>query len=216
MPVLTTLAGGFDRNLCYVFGCSETGEGALVDAGIRLDDVLAAFEAARLCPASLLVTHSHGDHLSEGPEFVRRTGARVFAFDPDVRGRLGAPDFHLLRDGEHLAVGREPIEVLHTPGHSPDSACFRSGRILFTGDTLFVGRTGRTVAARSSIRDLYRSIQRIKRLDPETRIHPGHDYGPQPTTTLARELTDNPFLAASDEEEFVRVMERYEQSRRRG
>ena len=215
-PVVETLAGGFDRNLCYVFGCAATREAALVDAGVDLADVFAALERHRLRPVALLVTHSHGDHLSEALELVRRTGVAVHAFDPAVRPHAGASDFRALADGALVPVGRERIEVLHTPGHSPDSACFRAGEILFTGDTLFVGRTGRTVAPNSSIRDLFRSVQRLKRLPPETRVLPGHDYGPTPSSTIGRELAENDWLAAETEEEFVRVMERFERSRRRG
>jgi hydroxyacylglutathione hydrolase len=214
-PILETLGNGFDRNLCYVFGCPVTGAGALIDAGIRTERVLAAFAARGLRPAALLLTHSHGDHLSEAPEFVRRTGARVHAFDPDVRGRLGGADVRLLSDGEEISIGEERLGILHTPGHSPDSACFRAGVILFTGDTLFVGRTGRTLGPGASTRALYHSVERLKRLPPDTVIHPGHDYGDAPTSTLERELTRNPFLQAESEEEFVRVMERYERDRRR-
>lgn len=216
MAIVDTLSDGFDRNLCYVFGCARTGEAALVDAGVRLDQVFATFAAHGLRPVALLVTHSHGDHLSEGLEFVRRSGARVYAFDAQVEGRLGGPPFQRLADGDELRIGEERLEVLHTPGHSPDSVCFRAERALFTGDTLFVGRTGRTVGERSSTTDLYRSVVRLKQLPPETVVYPGHDYGPTPTSTIERELADNPFLQAGTEEEFVRVMERYEQSRRRG
>ena len=217
-PILETLVDGFDRNLCYVFGCARVRQGALVDAGIDAERALAALEAHALSPVALLVTHSHGDHLSEGPELVRRARLRVFAFDPDVRARLGVEtrDFHLLRDGDEIAVGEERLEALHTPGHSPDSACFRSGTILFTGDTLFVGRTGRTVGPGASTRELYRSVARLKQLPPETVIYPGHDYGDSPTSTLERELARNAFLQAASEEEFVRVMERFERERRRG
>jgi hydroxyacylglutathione hydrolase len=209
------LADGFDRNLCYVFGCAATRKGALIDAGIPLDEVFTALKAHRLRPVALLVTHSHGDHLSEGIEFVRRSGATVYAFDAEVRARLASPPFQLLRDGDQIEIGAERLEAIHTPGHSPDSACFRSGRALFTGDTLFVGRTGRTISANSSNAQLYRSIERLKQLDPETTIYPGHDYGPTRTSTLAREMQENPFLQAESEEAFVEVMERYEASRRR-
>jgi hydroxyacylglutathione hydrolase len=214
-PILQTLSDGFDRNLCYVFGCPETSAGALVDAGVRLGDVFAAFDRRGLRPVALLVTHSHGDHLSEATEFVRRSGARVYAFDPDVRARLGGPAFRRLGDGDEIRVGNQRVIALHTPGHSPDSVCFLAGRILFSGDTLFVGRTGRTVGGESSTADLYRSVQRLKRLDPSTTIHPGHDYGPSPTTTIARELETNPWLRAASEEEFVKVMESYERERRK-
>jgi glyoxylase-like metal-dependent hydrolase (beta-lactamase superfamily II) len=215
-PILETLGNGFDRNLCYVFGCPLTGEGALIDAGIRAERVLEAFEARGLRPTALLLTHAHGDHLSEAPEFLRRTRARVYAFDPDVRGRLAGAEVQRLSDGEEIRVGEERLRALHTPGHSPDSACFLSGDILFTGDTLFVGRTGRTLGPGASTRELYRSVARLKGLPSRTILYPGHDYGDSPTSTLERELARNPFLQAGSEEEFVRVMERYERDRRRG
>ncbi|HEY7529333.1 MAG TPA: MBL fold metallo-hydrolase [Gemmatimonadota bacterium] len=217
-PVLETLGDGFDRNLCYVLGCPETGEGALVDAGIRTDRVLAAFEAGGLRPAALLVTHGHGDHLSEGADFVRRTGAEVHAFEPSVAARIGARRFRGLADGAVVEVGRLRLEALHTPGHSPDSACFLCGAagLVFTGDTLFVGRTGRTLGPGASNRELYRSVERLRRLPPETVILPGHDYGDSPTSTIGRELETNAFLRARSEEDFVRVMEDYERERRRG
>jgi glyoxylase-like metal-dependent hydrolase (beta-lactamase superfamily II) len=214
-PILETLGNGFDKNLCYVFGCPLTGEGALIDAGIRTDRVLSVFAARGLRPVALLLTHAHGDHLSEAPEFLRKTRARVYAFDPDLRARLPGTDVHLLSDGEEVTIGEELLEALHTPGHSPDSACFRSGPILFTGDTLFVGRTGRTIGPGASTRELYRSVARLKKLPPYTVIHPGHDYGSAPTSTLQRQLAENPFLGTETEEEFVTVMERYERERRR-
>jgi hydroxyacylglutathione hydrolase len=215
-PLLRALANGFDKNLCYVFGCSETRQAALIDAGIRLEAVEAALGELGLEPVALVVTHSHGDHLSEAPDVLRHWPLTVHAFDPGVRSRLGNPAFRLLQDGDEIVVGGERLEALHTPGHSPDSACFRSGGLLFTGDTLFVGRTGRTVGATSSIADLYRSILRLKQLAPQTTLLPGHDYGPTPSSTLARELAQNPFLQADSEEAFVRVMEGYEKRRRRG
>ncbi|MFN2432537.1 MAG: MBL fold metallo-hydrolase [Gemmatimonadota bacterium] len=215
-PLLEALAGGFDRNLCYVLGCARSGEGALVDAGVPLEGVFAAFERHGLRPVALLVTHSHGDHLSEGTEFVRRSGAVVYAFDREVEARLGGPRFVALSDGDAIPLGEERIEALHTPGHSPDSACFHVRDSLFTGDTLFVGRTGRTVAPRSSVTHLFRSVERLKRLDPDTTILPGHDYGPTATSTLRREMESNLFLRAETEEEFIRVMESYERERRRG
>jgi glyoxylase-like metal-dependent hydrolase (beta-lactamase superfamily II) len=214
-PIVETLGNGFDKNLCYVFGCPKTGEGALIDAGIRADRVLAAFAELGLRPVALLVTHAHGDHLSEAPEFLRRTAARVHAFDPGVRGRLAGADVRLLADGDEIAIGEERVVTLHTPGHSPDSVCFHAGGILFTGDTLFVGRTGRTLGPGASTRELYRSVRRLKQLPPGTVLHPGHDYGSSPTSTLARELAENPFLQAETEDDFVAVMERYERNRRR-
>lgn len=214
-PLVATLAGGFDRNLCYVVGCPRTRDGVLIDAGIRVDDVLEAFAGLGVRPVALAITHGHGDHLSEGTEFVRRTGVSVHAYDPHLRARLGASRFAQLADGDALEVGEVALVALHTPGHSPDSMCFHVGGLLFSGDTLFVGRTGRTISGDSSVRDLFRSVQRLKGLDPATVVHPGHDYGSSRTTTIGRELRENAFLQVESEEEFVRVMERFESERRR-
>ena len=101
----------------------------------------------------------------------------------------------LLQDGEIINVGCLEIQVLHTPGHTPGSVCFLAGTNLFTGDTLFVGDVGRTDLTGGSLPTLLQSIkEKILVLPRETTIRPGHNYGETPTSTLAWEMEENPYI----------------------
>ena len=86
--------------------------------------------------------------------------------------------------------------------------------ILFTGDTLFVGRTGRTISKGSDTRTLYRSVyDTIMELPDQTIIYPGHDYGKQPTISIDENVRISPLLQAKDEEDFITRMANYEANR---
>ena len=94
-----------------------------------------------------------------------------------------------------LSIGNLEVRTIHTPGHSPGSSCYLVGNNLFTGDTLFVGDVGRSDLVGGSFETLLRSIkERIIVLPEETRVWPGHDYGEMPTSTLAWELKENPYI----------------------
>jgi glyoxylase-like metal-dependent hydrolase (beta-lactamase superfamily II) len=100
-----------------------------------------------------------------------------------------------LKDGHSLEAGTLMIKVIHTPGHSPGSVCFYVEGNLFTGDTLFVGAAGRTDLTGGSLDTLIESIEKkILTLPKDTVIWPGHDYGDTPTSTIDREMKDNPYI----------------------
>ena len=123
-------------------------------------------------------------------------------------------DKRVLSDGEKLKIGSLSITTLHTPGHTPDSCCFYTEDVLFSGDTVFVGRTGRTISAMSNTRQLFQSItKKILALPSDTRIYPGHDYGQVQNITLEENIEISPLLRAKDEQDFVFKMEQYEKSR---
>jgi hypothetical protein len=127
----------------------------------------------------------------------------------DARGTLGAaqgrlalsatghwslsPVPDLLLDGDcTLPLGEITLQVFHTPGHSPGGICIYAEGQLFTGDTLFVGDSGATRLKGGNRPQLGASLRRIfELLPPTTVIHPGHDYGPSPTSTLAWERCNN-------------------------
>ncbi|MDM7202729.1 MAG: MBL fold metallo-hydrolase, partial [Thermodesulfobacteriaceae bacterium] len=100
-------------------------------------------------------------------------------------------------DGELIKIGKKILKVIHTPGHSPGSVCFweEEEGILFTGDTLFVQGIGRADLPGGNYKLMMESIRkRLLILPKETKIYPGHDYGPKPTSTIEEELKFNPFL----------------------
>ena len=122
-----------------------------------------------------------------------------------------------MKDGDIISVGQLSVEILHTPGHYPDSICYLLDEVLFTGDTLFVGRTGRTVGKASNVRKLYKSVyEKIFSLPSKTIIYPGHDYGPRTSISLEENIAISPLLNAKDEEDFIEKMKHYEKHRKPG
>jgi glyoxylase-like metal-dependent hydrolase (beta-lactamase superfamily II) len=197
--------GPLDNNT-YLVVCAETGHAAVIDAGFEPEAVIEAVRERALDVRLLLNTHAHFDHANGMRTVQEAVGGEYWLHPADRRllDRLTeqgaafgfpparAPDtVHDLSDGQQLALGRETIEVIHTPGHSPGGVCFRSGDDLWCGDTLFAGSVGRTDLPGGSFAALERSIRtRLFGLGDTVRAYPGHG----PATTLGRERIDNPFV----------------------
>ena len=86
------------------------------------------------------------------------------------------------------------IEVIHTPGHSPGSSCFIFNGKIITGDTLFVGSVGRTDLPGGDSKVMAESLKRLKKLDDNLEVYPGHDYGDKPFSTIGEEKENNFFM----------------------
>ena len=196
---------------CYLVICARTRQAVVIDPAGEPDRILSLVRSADAAVRYLLTTHGHADHVQANPAL--RSALRIpvcmhvdddrFFADPEVRRRceaeLGlpppAPADRLLSDGDEIAVGDLAIRVLHTPGHTPGSVCYLVGGHLFTGDTLFVGAVGRTDLAGGSLDRLLASLaDKIIGLPPGTIVWPGHDYGDTPTSTIGREITENPYI----------------------
>jgi len=154
----------------------------------------------------LLETHVHADHLSASAFLRERTGAtlaigehiatvqqtfgRIFNAEPGF-ARDGRQFDRLLRDGEAFALGGIEACALHTPGHTPACMVYRIGDAAFVGDTLFMPDygTARCDFPGGDARTLYRSIQRIFALPPETRLFLCHDYKAPGRDTFAWQST---------------------------
>jgi glyoxylase-like metal-dependent hydrolase (beta-lactamase superfamily II) len=109
--------------------------------------------------------------------------------------RLSPYPDRLVQDGEEIVCGGLKLKVLATPGHSPGGICLFAPGHLFTGDTLLVGRVGPTDVPGSSLPDLAASLaEKIMPLPPDTVIWPGHQMGPESSSTIAQEMRDNPFF----------------------
>ncbi len=140
----------------------------------------------------VLETHAHADHLSGAPYIKMKTGAKVGIgehirdvqriFRPvfnatDVSGE-GSEFDHLFKDGERFTIGTLSGEVIYTPGHTPACVSYKIEDAVFVGDTMFMPDygTARADFPGGDARSLYRSIQRILALPPETRLFMCHDY----------------------------------------
>jgi hydroxyacylglutathione hydrolase len=203
----------------YLFGCGSAGRCVVVDAQERDVDSYQAFALAKAMTITHVIdTHVHADHRSGGRELARRTGAKYCLH----RGADVAFPFEPLDDGQRMELGNTLIDVLHTPGHTPESICLvvqdlRRGPapwFVCTGDTLFVGAVGRPDLpgqAKRSAAELHGSVhEKLLSLPEAVEIFPAHFAGSacgaglsgKPSSTLAFEKRWNPLLAL-DRDRFV-------------
>ena len=210
-----------NATLSYLFGCTGIGKSVAVDVVAGDEDWFIA-EAARVgVPISYVIdTHVHADHYSGGPALARRAGA-PYCLHESNKARVSFA-FTPLQDGQRLDAGNVLVDVLHTPGHTPDSVCLlvrdlRRGDepwFVVTGDTLFVGAVGRPDLAgheREMAGQLYDSLHaRLLSLPDPIEIFPGHQAGSacgvglsgKPSSTLGFEKRWNPGLAM-DKSRFI-------------
>ncbi len=196
---------------CYIIGCEKTKRAALVDPAADTDRILTETASLGLAVDCIINTHAHPDHISGNADIVEHTGAPIIiheaeaswlsslankAFLTMIGGRTSPPADRTVKDGDTIPIGDITLQVIHTPGHSPGSVCLYDGtKNLVTGDTLFVGGVGRTDLPGGSMKTMMASIkERILTLPDDTVILPGHNYGPTPTSILADERENNPFL----------------------
>ena len=120
-----------------------------------------------------------------------------------------------LSDYEIIPIGQELIISIYTPGHYADSMCYwnKKNKFLFTGDTIFVGRTGRTINNKSNIKDLYDSVyHKIFKLPHDTIIYPGHNYGFSKTISIKENISYSDFFSCKSLNDFVCVMKKFEEN----
>ena len=188
----------------YLVGCPEACAGVLIDPEIRqIDRYLASAARDGMRIRYVIDTHTHADHFSATRELAARLDV------PVVMHALSPAPYASLRvnDGDMLAVGNLRFQFIHTPGHTRDSTCVHVADRLFTGDTLLIGATGRTDLPTGDPDALYDSLfNGILTLDPALKVFPAHDYKNQGSTTLAREIDENPRLQKRDRASFVDMM----------
>ena len=208
---IQSFKGGYDYNFTYLVTCEKTNTQFLIDASVPFREILPMVPDEI---SSVFITHTHGDHISYLDEVLcKYPNVNIFIFRHSVN-RISGKNIQGVDDKSQVQVGSLKLEVIHTPGHYDDSLCFHLKNILFTGDTLFVGRTGRTISMRSDTRQLYRSVyEKLLILPGETLIYPGHDYGPKPYCTLKENIAISPLLRAEDEDDFVKRMDEFERNR---
>ncbi|MDP2346032.1 MAG: MBL fold metallo-hydrolase [Deltaproteobacteria bacterium] len=203
----------------YLFGCGGLGKCAVVDPLDALVDDYLAFAASKgMAITHVIDTHIHADHRSGGRRLADKAGAAYCLH------RSAEVDFafHAVDDGDWLELGNTRAQVLHTPGHTPESISLvvtdlRRGPepwFVLTGDTLFVGAVGRPDlpgAVRESARALHQSLHTKLLVLPDTlEVFPGHFAGSacgvglsgKPSSTIGFEKRCNPLLE-KDRDAFV-------------
>lgn len=196
---------------CYL--CHDEGEAVLIDASCETDaeceHVMRIVDEQDLEVRHLLLTHAHVDHIfgcrffeeqfgqrfqahESAVPFIERADEQATAFGVEI-DPPSVPTTHL-GEGDTISFGSVTLDILHTPGHSPDSISFvhRPSGQAITGDVLFQNSIGRTQGLPETSRaQLMDSItEKLLPLGDEVTIYPGHG----PTTTIGRERAQNPFV----------------------
>ena len=203
-----------DATLSYFFGCGSCHAGVAVDPVLG-DEQWFIDEAAKqdVKITHVIDTHVHADHFSGGRALAEKTGAK-YCLHESNSSRVNYP-FESLHDGQRIEVGNVWVDVLHTPGHTPDSICLlvtdkrrtETPWFVLTGDTLFVGSAGRPDLAGKETEmagQIYDSVhQKLLTLPAEVELYPGHTSGSacgagmsgKPTSTIGYEKRWNPMLS---------------------
>jgi glyoxylase-like metal-dependent hydrolase (beta-lactamase superfamily II)/rhodanese-related sulfurtransferase len=205
----------------YLVG--SEGEAAIVDPQRDVADYLEEARARGLAIRFVIETHLHADFVSGHHELAERTGAEI------VFGRKAGADFEhrAVADGDELRVGRLKLRVLETPGHTPESICVvvndesDAPRLVFTGDTLFVGDAGRPdlvgaqgFSPQQMAEQLHASLGKLLALPDDVEIYPAHGAGSlcgrnmstERSSTIGEQRRTNPALQPMSRERFVEMM----------
>lgn len=150
----------------------------------------------------ILDTHLHADHVTAAAVLKEKTDAHY-----GLNAALEGVDLPL-QDGQIITIGSIKIKVISTPGHTVESVCFLVDSLLFTGDTLLIGKCGRTDFQGGSAAALYNSVtQKIFTLPDDIMVYPGHEYDGRTHSTLGWEKKNNSRLAHKTKEEFIAIMD---------
>jgi glyoxylase-like metal-dependent hydrolase (beta-lactamase superfamily II)/rhodanese-related sulfurtransferase len=195
-----------NRSKCktYLTACEKSRKAVLIDPVKEKAERYLAFLAYHSLKLDAVIdTHTHADHRTASFDLKELTGAKVI-----MHRRAPAPhvDLHV-EHGQCVNAGDIEIQVLHTPGHTPDSISLYAGDRVFTGDTLLIRGTGRSDFAGGDAGEEFDSItQKLFRLPDETLVFPAHDYRGNTQSTIGEEKRLNPRVAGRTREEYIELM----------
>lgn len=226
----------YDKSLAqasYLIGCQATGESIVIDAKRDVDTYLQIAKENNLKITHITETHIHADFLAGSRELAALTGAKMYLSDE------GGPEWQYefphkgLKHGDQIKVGNLTLEVLHTPGHTPESISFLltdhpatdEPVMIFTGDFVFVGDVGRpdllekaagyAGTQEKGAHEMYASVKDFAQLPSFLQVWPGHGAGSAcgkalgavPSSTVGYEMKRNwAFQYENDEDGFVEYL----------
>lgn len=226
----------YDKSLAqasYFIGCQKAGVAAVIDAKRDVDTYIEIAKANNMVITHIFETHIHADFLAGSRELAALTGANLYLSDEGGSGWEYEFNHIGLKDGQKVEVGNLTFEVIHTPGHTPESISFlltdnpasKEPVMLFTGDFVFVGDIGRPdllekAAGISGTADagaiqMFASIRKFSVLPDFIQVWPGHGAGSAcgkalgavPSSTVGYEKKRNwAFQYTENEKGFVQYL----------
>jgi len=207
--IIKTLPVGPIMANCFIVGCQETLEAAVIDPGDEADKILQLVTDLDLNVKTIINTHGHFDHVSANKGIHTATNAPILihALDAPMLEQISAsaanwglsaedspPPDRTINDGDTISFGQITLKVMHTPGHTPGGVSLFTDGHVFVGDTLFAGSIGRTDFPGGDFATLKSSIQdKLFTLGDDVRVYTGHG----PETTIGHEKQHNPFVGVN-------------------
>ncbi|MBQ4129528.1 MAG: MBL fold metallo-hydrolase [Ruminococcus sp.] len=202
---LNYLVLGQLENNTYILKDEDSHEIAVIDPSVDSNELFSYIDENGKNLKYILLTHGHFDHIGGVCELVKRYNAQVciskleldLLNNPSLNGAF-AHDLNIneikvdieLSDNDVLKLGENEIKFISTPGHTAGSGCFIINEWLFTGDTLFCQSIGRTDFETSSMSDMKNSLKKLRDLDGDFVVFPGHDV----FSKLSTERMYNPYM----------------------
>lgn len=204
MQIISLVTGAMLENAYLVFD-EASKQAAVIDPGDDAGKIEEQIDRLGLGLEYILLTHGHADHIGAVDELREKYNAKVavhaldaemlLSGEKNLSSFIGTPFAvkaadRRLQDGDAVDVGKIRFHVMHTPGHSEGSVCYLADHVMFSGDTLFEGSIGRTDFPGGSMREMRASLARLKALEEDYEVYPGHGGA----TTLEQEKAANPYL----------------------
>ncbi|NJP36120.1 MBL fold metallo-hydrolase [Alkalicoccus luteus] len=217
----------------YLVGCQAANEAVVIDPARDVQPYIKAAEEHGMTITGVMETHIHADYLCGARELADRTGAVLYVSDEGPAEwkyeNIDKLNHQLLKDQDQIKLGKIRFDVMHTPGHTPESVSFlvTDGGAeadeplgIFTGDFVFVGDIGRPDllekaakqkdTAAAGAEDMFHSLEKFKQLPDFTQVLPGHgagsacgkSLGSVPSSTVGYEKRFNWALQYTDKEQF--------------
>ncbi len=202
VKIHTLVLGDYQTN-CYIVHEEASKTCAVIDPGYEPRRILDAVSSLGLTIDAILLTHGHFDHVGAVRELLDETECALYLHKADwsryrnpLNGffyplsSLELPGLRFPEDNQAITAGGVEFTVLHTPGHTKGSVCYRCAGGLFAGDTLFHLGCGRTDLPGGNGEHLMQSLERLAALPFDCPVYPGHGD----STTLAQERAYNPYM----------------------
>ncbi len=193
------------ENFIYLIKDTATSRTAVVDPAWDTQAIIKAAKKNGMIITDILLTHSHHDHINGISDILNHYDAQLHLTHAEEKfwgDSQTSPTLH--HGGDTISLGSTDITVLHTPGHTPGSACYLFDNQLITGDTMFVYGCGRCDLAGGDPEQMYDTLRALKNdLPGNTHTLPGHNYSVKSHCTLDQQIAGNPFYHIKAQEKFV-------------
>ncbi|MFJ6208623.1 MBL fold metallo-hydrolase [Lysinibacillus sp. NPDC092081] len=200
-------------NFSYIIIDTVSKQAAIVDPAWDLELITRTFIELGVEPTTILLTHSHHDHVNMVQPLMKRFDMQVYMSAKEIEYyNFKCRNLNPIQDLERIYVGQTQVSCLLTPGHTAGGTCFLLTDSLFTGDTVFIEGCGICDTEGGSPEQMFESIQKIKRtVNQNVRIFPGHSYGKEPGYPLSYLLENNIYFAIDKKDQFIKFRMRKNQ-----